>query len=147
MRYAQLVAAMYCGLLLSACAAGNGAADTSRTSGPQVYSDCFFPGTITDWRALDNRNLVIYAAGRRPYHILLATPSMNLRFAQDIGLSDRDGRICPYGGDSIIVGGAVTDRIPIASIRRLTDEQLVDLLLEFGIRRPEIIPEPEVEIE
>jgi hypothetical protein len=125
-------------LALGACASTN--SSTSESSVVyQNFSDCFFSRTISDWRPLDSMNILVYAGGRQPYHVQLANPSQNLSFEDAIGFYDRDGRICPYGGDAVVVNGFVPDRIPIASIRRLSEGELEALFAEFGIRRPEII--------
>jgi hypothetical protein len=132
---------------LVGCATSGSGSSSGAATGGQVYNDCFFARSMTDWRALDNRNLLIYAQGRRPYLVRLATPSMNLRFVENIGLVDRNGRICPYGGDAVLIRGGMPERIPIMSIRRLTDEQLLEVFVEFGIKPPEVVPAPEVDVE
>ena len=150
MRLYKPVFAFVVGFGLLGCAA-TGSGDSSGAapggSGNQVFNDCFFASSMTDWRALDNRNLLIYAAGRRPYHVRLATPSSNLRFVENIGLLDRNGRICPYGGDAVIIDGGMPERIPIVSVRKLTDQQLLEVFVEFGIKPPEVVPAPELEVE
>jgi len=127
--------------LLSGCAStGSGSGGAAFLS----YDDCFFARSMTDWRPLDNRNLIVFTGARRAYHIQLATPSMSLRFEDTIAFTDRDGRICPYGGDSIVVNGLMPDRIPIASIRRMDEGQLEDLYRSYNIAGPEIIEAPEL---
>jgi hypothetical protein len=64
-----------------------------------------------------------------------------------IGIYDRDGRICPYGGDAIVIDEVVPERIAIRSMRRLTDEQLEEVYVEFGIHAPAVIDAEEVELE
>ena len=128
-------------LAIAGCAStsGSGREEAAFSS----YNDCFFARSVTDWRPLDNRNLVVFAGARRAYHVELSMRSMSLRYQDQIAFTDRDGRICPYGGDSIVVNGALPDRISISSIRRLTESQLTDLYLAYGIRVPEIIETPE----
>lgn len=108
------------------------------------YDDCFVARTMTDWRPLDNRNLVVFTGARRAYHIQLSTPSMGLRFDDTIAFTDRDGRICPYGGDAIVINGLMPDRISIASIRRLDEGQLEDLYRSYNIAGPAIVEAPEL---
>jgi hypothetical protein len=64
-----------------------------------------------------------------------------------IGVSDRDGSICPYGGDAIIVDGPMPDRISIRSIRKLSDVQLEQIYVEFGIKAPAIVSETALDTE
>jgi len=122
---------------------GNAATDSKSRTGFMTGNDCFFARSITDWRPLDNRNLVVFTGVRRPYHVQLSMPANGLRFQDTIAFTDRDGRICAYGGDSVVVNGAIPERISIAAIRRLTEGQLEELYLSFGIKRPTVIETPE----
>lgn len=126
-------------LALGACASTGGGEGTFASA-----NDCFFTRSISDWRPLDNRNLIVFTGRRSPYHVQLSTPTPRLRFQDAIAFTDRDGRICPYGGDAIVINGMMPDRITIASIRRLSEGELEDVYLQFGVRRPEIIETPEV---
>lgn len=128
---------------LSGCA---GTAVSSGAARP-TYDDCLFASTLHDWRPLDDRNLILFANGRRPYHVELVRPATGLSFDVMIGIYDRDGRICPYGGDAIVIDDVVPERIAIRSMRRLTDEQLDDVYVEFGIHAPAVIDAEEVELE
>jgi hypothetical protein len=129
------------GLIVSGCAS-TATGSSSRAEAFLSYDDCFFARSISDWRPLDNRNLVVFTGARRSFHVQLAMRSMSLRFEDTIAFTDRDGRICPFGGDSIVVNGIMPDRIPIASIRRLTEAQLEELYRSYGIAGPEIIETP-----
>lgn len=130
-RLAWLAGAVF----LSACV-GTGAA--SRGSTP-TYNDCIFASTLSDWRPLDNQNLILFANGRRPFLVELFQPAPELNFNEMIGVYDRDGRICPYGGDAIVLRGGIPQSVSIRSIRRLTDAQLDAVYAEFGITPPAII--------
>jgi hypothetical protein len=140
MRSSMTLLGSIAALTLGACAS-TGPTDGD-AQGPYLnYDDCFFANTMTDWRPLDNMNLVVFTGIRRAYHVQLAMRSMNLRFEDTIAFTDRDGRICPFGGDSIVVNGAIRDRIPIASVRRLTEGE--ELYMSFGVTQPEVIEEAE----
>jgi hypothetical protein len=136
MRILTLCVGIATSLTLGACASTGGG------SPYLTYDDCFFANAVTDWRPLDSMNLVVFTGGRQPYHVQLSMRSMNLRYEDTIAFTDRDGRICPFGGDSIVINGGVTDRISIASIRRLTDSQLAELYRTYNIAVPEIIDVP-----
>jgi hypothetical protein len=129
--------------LLSACA---GMPTTSGLSRP-TYNDCFLASTLHDWRPLDDENLILFASGRRPYHVELVRPASGLSYDVMIGVYDRDGRICPYGGDAIVIDGIIPERISIRSVRRLTAEQLDEVYLAFGIRAPAVIEAEEVDLQ
>ena len=46
----------------------------------------------------------------------------------------------PYGGDDIIINnGFMRERIPIRSMRRLSDEELDEVYVRFGIRPPAVV--------
>lgn len=131
-------------LVSASCATGSaGGADTLDSTGSETAavetgrggglpSDCFFNNTVRDFTTLDNRNLIIHGAGRRAYHVVLASPSFDIEHEYRIGIYDRDGRVCPYGGDAIIVQGAITERISIRSIEAIDETQLENLLVRFG---------------
>jgi hypothetical protein len=134
-------------MMIWACATtggNNGEGEASQLA-YERFDDCFFASTLSDWRPLDDENLVAFTMGRRPYHVRLFRPAFNLSFQQTIAFYDRDGRICPF--DEVVVDGVMTDRIQITSIRQLTDEQLNELYIEFGIRAPEVIVAPESAVE
>ena len=113
-------------LLLAGCASG------SSERGAGLPSDCLLNRGVDDFDALDDANLIIYGTGRRAYHVVLATPSVGLEHEYAIGVYDDDGRICPYGGDMIIVDGVIREFIPIRSIEELDDAALEALRVEFG---------------
>jgi hypothetical protein len=96
---------------------------------PSGGDDCFWANSIYDWRALNDQTLIVWSPSRRcPYRVDLARRCDGLRFAEDLGFQDRDGRICPYGGDAVIVPGPTADRCSIASVRRLSAEELEQLV-------------------
>jgi len=110
-----------------------------------TYNDCFFARGLRDWRPLDNQHLLLFSAGRVPYLVELFRPASSLAYDVTIGIYDRDGRVCPYGGDAIIVGGPMPERVPIRSMQRLTDDQLDETYVQYGIRPPVVVETDEVE--
>lgn len=89
---------------------------------------CVFSRNITDWQVIDNRTLAVWAPTRKtPYIVELAFPATGLKFEHSLGFEDRnsDGRFCDYGGDA-----AVSDRIPVRSVRRVDAEEVKLLLAE-----------------
>jgi Family of unknown function (DUF6491) len=129
------------GLLALAGCATNPSAGGGATAdrGSPVASDCIFSSGVRDYATLDDRNLILYGPGRRAYHVVLAMPSFDLEHEYQIGILDRDGRICPFGGDAIIVQGAIPERIPIRSIEAISNDEVMALKVRFG--KEEAAPE------
>jgi hypothetical protein len=115
---------------------------TVRDGGGSEPSDCILGGNVRDFTALDDRNLILYGPGNRPYHVVLTRPAIGLEREFSIGVYDADagfggiGRICPYGGDAIIVEGPFTERITIRSIEQMDDTGVEALMVRFGKAEP-----------
>lgn len=120
--------------LLAACTS----VGEPRTSQFSPAEDCMFARSLRDWRPLDNENLILFGSGRVPYHVELVRPAFGLTFDVMIGVYDRDGRICPFGGDAIIVDGPMPERITIRSMERLDEDELDALYVRFGIQPPPV---------
>lgn len=113
----------------SACAGSGGIART----GGALPSDCIINRGVRDFETLDNRNLILHGPGSRAYHVVLTTPAIDLSREIRIGVLDNDGRICPYGGDAIIIDGVIREQIPIRSIEALDPADVEALKVEFGL--------------
>ena len=122
-------------LLLAVPLAGCAAAATGGDAGDRAAAvreaDCMRPSQITDWTALDDRNLVVYE-GRRPYHVELERTCAGLDFATLIAFYDRgaggaDERICGYGKDRVVVDRLIPEACGIAAVDELTALQAADL--------------------
>jgi hypothetical protein len=121
--------------------------DSSSYKDNRYYNDCFFAASLSDWRPLDDRHLIMFAPRRRPYLVELARPVPGLSYEYMIGVYDRDGQICPYGGDSIIVDGLFREQVRIVSMRRLSEDEVDDVLTEFGINPPAVVSVSEVDVD
>ena len=68
-----------------------------------------------------------------------------LRGSFQLGTVSRDDRLCPYGGDALVVGSAGRDTARIAAIRLIRPEEADWLLVRFGKKDPaeEQTPAPE----
>ena len=100
---------------------------------PQTTNQCIFFRTLYDWKPLNRHNLIVWAPSRKhPYHLQLDRPCQNLRFAHTIGFTSNNGRLCGFGGDSVLVGhgGGLPDRCPIGSITKLDKDGLERLLAQ-----------------
>lgn len=128
---------------LAGSAAMSGCAVTPSSDGTTAStttntSACIPNRGIRDYTSLDDQNLILYGIGRQAYHVILATPSMNLETEFSVGVLDgggagADGRICPFGGDAILIDGPIAERVPIRSIERIDDDQVEALRVEFGL--------------
>lgn len=101
-------------------------------------SDCILSRTIRDFSTLDDQNLIIDGPGSRSYHVVLTTPSLNLRSEFTIGIVDRDGdgRVCPFGRDRILIDGPIREQMSIRSIEAIDDADVEALRIQFGITEP-----------
>jgi len=123
---------------LLACA-GAGKAPSSDDFEPSSGgSDCIFEGTIRDYRVLDESNLIVTASGSKKYHIELTRPAHGLRSTWQIGFSSPGRRICSGFSELIADDSFGPEAIRIRSIRRLVPEEYEDLLIRYGVKKPEI---------
>lgn len=124
-----------CGLF--ACASSDSGAPAAADEGSRRGSDCISQGTIRDYTALDDSNLIVRGSGKRHYHVELSRPAFGLKSAWQLGFDSRSGQICSSFSDLIIGDSFGGERIRIASVRRLTPEDEEDLLIRFGKIKPE----------
>jgi hypothetical protein len=138
----QLVALLISSSLVACAAPGDGyesAGDPVTTSG----RDCISQSTIRDYQVLDDRNLVVEAAGKRKYHVQLSRRAFGLKSNWKIGFKSPAGRVCSGSSDVIVEGGFERgEAIRISSIRELDPNALNDLLIQFGKKEPEIEQAP-----
>lgn len=142
MRFTRLFGTGLVAMLIAACAT-----TTTGERAARAGDDCMFAVSLRDWRPLDNENLILFQSGRQAYHVELFRPAIGLTRDIMIGVYDRDGRICPYGGDAIIVDGPMPDRIPIRAMRRVSENELDALYVEFGIRPPPVVDTESVDLD
>jgi len=131
----QCLMAFYLSALVAACATSE-TEPRAETDLEYNGTDCISIRTIRDYTPLDNRNLLVEAAGRRHYLVTLVMTSFELRSSFRLGFRSRDDWLCPYGGDRIVFEGLANDEISIRSITRLTAEQTEDLLVRYGKKEP-----------
>jgi hypothetical protein len=136
-RLALALAAAVCAMALQACTTTETGPDTRVDRQARAFessgTDCIINRSISRYEKLDTRNLIIYAAGGRAYHVQLANPSQNLRYEYRIDIIDPDGRICPNTGDSVVIRGPFTEQIPIIRIEALADDEIDELKNRFGV--------------
>ena len=114
--------------VLAGCAGTGGESATVGASGPRI-------GDVSDFRVLDDRNLVLYAPTRRhPWHLELAQRCLGLRFADTIRLTGRTGRLAGYAGDAIVIDGPGSrpDRCLVSRATALDEAGLEALIERFS---------------
>lgn len=128
--------------ILVACAAGNETPRDDQYAVKNRGSDCISQGTIRDYAVLDDSNLIVTAAGRRKYHMVLSRRAFGLRSNWQIGFVSPTGQICSTFSEILVDDGFRPERIRIASIRKLTPEDENELLVRFGKKEPEFTQAP-----
>ena len=103
--------------------------DSRRPTAAPAKNDCVRTSLVSDWDSLDERNLIVYESGRRPYHVELTSACFGLDFSTMVAFYDRgnDGRICGYGLDRVIVDRTIPESCSVAAVDELTDEQAEEL--------------------
>lgn len=128
--------------ILLACASAGDTADEDTHVSEGRRSDCISSGTIRDYRVLDDANLIVTGRGSRKYHVTLSRRAIALRSSSKIGFKSSTGQICAGFGELIVDDGLGLEKIRIKSIRRLTPDEVEDLLVRFGKKEPEIEQTP-----
>lgn len=59
-----------------------------------------------------------------------------------IGVASRDGWLCPYGGDALVVDSMSREHLSIRGISRINAEQAEDLLIRYGKKAAPTIENP-----
>ena len=73
--------------MVAGCATGpSEGTETARSGGGGLPSDCILGGSVRDYTALDNQNLILYGPGRRAYHVVLVTRAIDLESEFRIGM-------------------------------------------------------------
>ena len=110
------------------------------TSSPAKKADdnaCTWFNSIDDWRALDDRHLVVWATRKEFYLVELGTPLFDLRSAENLAFIDHnnDGRICGYGMDEIVIPHSVVfGHSSIVGMTRLDDAALTALGEKYHVK-------------
>lgn len=123
MKAVDRLLAIFIVVLTSFAALAAGDNDSVRNPFLTDENDCMFARSIHNWRALDDRNLIVWSPSRRdPYVVTLSRPISGLKFSDSLAFEDHnnDDRICGFGMDKVITtGGAFPERASIVGIRRL----------------------------
>ncbi|NNF52100.1 MAG: hypothetical protein HKN59_06650 [Gammaproteobacteria bacterium] len=129
---------LLCALAAAACATASPGVNESgflkkTLELPGNGADCVF-GSVRDFSVLDDDALLLYTSARnRAYYVEIAGICPGLNSAFQIGFEDRDGRLCGFGLDAIILGGgAFSERCSISRIHKLEDGDIARVLEHYG---------------
>lgn len=126
------------GAMLPALFLGQAAVAKEEAAQKADDNACVFSRGVHDWRALDSRNLVIWAPNRKDaYHVTLGFPLHDLRTEESVAFLDRngDGRLCGFGMDQIITpNGVFTERSTITGMERLDEAGLAALSEQYKVK-------------
>lgn len=138
MKYRLFIAGLICATVTTACATASPGVNESTFAKktlefPGKGADCVF-GSVRDFSVLDDEALLLYTTARnRAYYVEVTGICLGLRSAFQLGFEDRDGRLCGYGMDAIIIAdGAFSERCPISRIHKLEDGEITRVLEHYG---------------
>ena len=123
---------------LAACASTGEGGERVESRG----ADCISQSSIRGYNVLDESNLIVSASGRRQYHMTLRRRAYGLNSSWAIAFDSPTGRICASFSEIIFRGHFDGEKIRIASIRQISEEEEEDLLIRFGKKKPEIEQTP-----
>lgn len=96
-------------------------------------NDCFQRGNVRDFKSLDRKRLVVFAPSRKhPYLVEVSPTCIGLKFSETIAFQSRDSRICPFGGDDLLVERS---RCSIVSISRLDSIEYEMVKARYGRKK------------
>jgi hypothetical protein len=128
--------------ILVACAGTPEGEDSSTYEDEPQRNDCIHEPSIRGYSVLDEQNLLVDAAGRRSYHVILMRRAYGLRDTWAIGFRSPTSRICERFSDVVFDGHFGDESIRIKSIRQIEPEEKEALLIRFGKKEPEVRPTP-----
>ena len=133
MKYQIFIAVLLCFFSLLADAGEGG--ETSPEALLEPANDCIFARSVRDYTPLDRSHLILRGPSRkRAYLVTVTGAATSLRTDWRIAFRTRDTRLCPRGGDAILVDDPVQRELRIASIREITDRDVDTLMVHFGRR-------------
>jgi hypothetical protein len=129
-RRTALLTLVLAAVAASGCASSRAGSQRAATALPGTDA-CVFIANINDWQVIDPTTMIVYAPLRKDAYLLkLFAPVQDLDFKQRVGFEDSDhnGQLCGFGDDLVVHDEIGARRTPIVAFRRLTPEQLRQLL-------------------
>ena len=140
----QVITVVFLSTLIG-CAGAGEPVDSAAAETESRGRDCISQSSIRDYQVLDESNLIVTAAVKRKYHVILRRRAYGLRSSWQVAFRSPTGRICPGSGEIIFDDGIGTERNQIRSIRELTPDDLDELLIRFGKKEPDFKQAPATE--
>ena len=131
--------------LVLGCAGSPQAPDEGENAAESRARDCISQSSIRDYQVLDEGNLIVTSGVKRKFHVVLSRRAFGLRSTWSIGFRAPTGMICTMSGEVVVNDGFGLESYRIRSIRELSPEDLDDLLIRFGKKKPEIEQTPATE--
>ena len=119
-RLLSLVPVVVC--LLAACAATETPPSEVRQEEalpfelPPVSNKCVFMGRVRGFSVIDERHIVLEETAKRVFLVRLNNRCPGIRTATRIGVASRDGQLCGYRAETIVLPGAVPTRCGVLSL-------------------------------
>jgi hypothetical protein len=112
--------------------------------GGESKQACFYARDASNFDVLDRSNFVVYAPTKsHAFHVRIAPPASELRFANGLAFEGRSNRICGYAGETVAFGGSgMGRRYSITNVRRLDAAALEYLLDTYPSGDSKKLPEP-----
>lgn len=96
-------------------------------------SDCFSSDRVSDYKAISKDLLLVWSPNRHcAYAVGIGIGCSGIRSASGIAFSDRDGRICGFPDDKVILAGAFSEDCSITAVEKLTPERLLILAPKYA---------------
>jgi hypothetical protein len=130
--------------MLAGLAPVNGADEApDEVLGGTTKQGCFYTRDASNFDVLDSSNFIVYAPTKsRAFHVRIAPPSNELRFANGLAFEGRDNRICGYAGDSVAFGGGGSPRrYSIVDVWQLDAAALEQLLDTYKDGAGKVVPD------
>ena len=105
-------------LLLAGCGTVPQGSDTPEADASR-WANCFRISTVDNWHVIDNRSLIVFAAGRNnAFHVRLFSSCTGVNFTEVMGFRARGSQfICGDPGDEILIRD---NRCAISSVRAIS---------------------------
>jgi hypothetical protein len=124
--------------ILSACATSGDAYESAGDPVTVRGNDCILQSSIRDYRTLDDRNLIVSAGARGKYLVELSRKAFGLQSGWSIAFASPAGRICSGSGEILVDDGfGRKEAIRLSSIRKISQDELDALLVQYGKKDPE----------
>jgi len=127
---------------LASCAGGDERSDEDEYGAESRHADCIYEPSVRGYTVLDESNLIVEAAHRRHYHVVLQRRARGLKSSRGIVFDSTTSRVCAGFSKIGFEYGGHRESIRIASIRELSPEDHEDILIQFGKKEPEIKQAP-----